>query len=252
MRIPAPVREVAAGGLSGIVVGVIVGGLGSRLVMRVSAMAADSFVQGVTTANGNRVGEITLSGTIALIVFGGVFTGIFGGVLYAALRPWLARFGRWRGLVFGLGLLGLVGSLILDEANSDFIILRPALLNVAMFASLFVIFGITLVPVFDRALRFLDSGSLTASMLTTLGSLLAALVVGLGVIPSLTALGSSPTPVDMVRLLSVVVVVAGLAARLLSRDTMAPPWAPTSYAVLAAAVLAGAARTYSNVARILS
>src|SRR3989449_6683114 len=125
MRVPELVREVAAGSLSGIVVGIIVGGLGSRLVMRLAAIAGGSGVQGVTTANGNRVGEITVGGTIALILFGGVFAGLFGGLLYASLRPWLVPFGRWRGLIFGVGLLGLTGSLILDGANSDFILLRP-------------------------------------------------------------------------------------------------------------------------------
>jgi hypothetical protein len=252
MRVPAIVREVAAGSLSGIAVGIIVGGLGSRLVMRLSAMAADDFVQGVTTSNGNRVGDITLSGTIGLIVFGGVFAGILGGVLYAALRPWVVRFGRWRGLVFGVGLLGLMGSLILDEANSDFIILQPALLNVAMFAGLFVIFGLALAPVFDRVLRFLGGESFIASLLTMIGSVVAAVVVGLGLVAGFTALGSNPTPIDLITALSLAVVVAGLAARLISSNKTAPPWAPTSYIVLAAAVLAGAARTYSNIARILS
>jgi hypothetical protein len=252
MPTPKLVREVAAGSLSGIVVGIIVGGLGSRLVMRLSAIAAGSTAQGVTTTNGNRVGEITLGGTIALIVFAGVFAGMFGGLLYASLRPWIVRFARWRGLIFGLGLLGLAGSLILDEANSDFIILRPALLNVAMFAALFVIFGLTIAPLFDGVLRLLTGGSLVAGMLTIIASLLAALFLGLGLISSFTALASNPTPVDVVGALSLVVVVAGFAARLLSPDTVAPPWAPASYAPLATAVLVGAARTYANVARILS
>lgn len=253
MRIPATVKEVAAGSLSGILIGIIVGGLGSRLAMRISAMAADPFVQGVTTANGNRVGEITLSGTIALIVFGGVFGGIQGGLLYSALRPWLLPFGRWRGLVFGLGLLALNGSLILDETNSDFIILRPPLLNVAMFAALFPIFGIALAPVFDRVLRFVDGGSFVASGLTIFALLLAALFLGLGLVSGFGALGSDPTPIDLIGLLSLLLIVAGLAARTLMPTAMpSPPWAPASYALLAAAVLIGAARTYSSVARILS
>jgi hypothetical protein len=252
VRIPKLVKEVAAGSLTGIVVGIIVGGLGSRLVMRLSAMAADSFVQGVTTSNGNRVGDITLSGTIALVVFGGIFAGMLGGLLYASVRPWLVRFGRWRGLIFGLGLLGLAGSLILDQANSDFIILRPALLNVAMFAGLFVIFGLAVVPVFDRVLRFLEGGSFIASLLTMIGTVVAAVFLGTGLVAALTSLGSSTTPIDLIQLLSLGVVIAGFAARLLRPNTMAPPWAPASYALLAAAVIAGAFLTYTNVARILS
>jgi hypothetical protein len=253
MRVPAVLREVAAGCLAGTIVGIVVGGLGSRLAMRVSAIAAGPIPQGVTTDNGNIVGEITLGGTIALILFGGVFAGIQGGLLYSALRPWLLPFGRWRGLVFGLALFGLQGSLILDDTNSDFIILRPPLLNVAMFAALFPIFGLALVPVFDRVLRFLDGGSLVARALTIFAFLLAALFLGLGLISGFSSLGSDPTAVDLVGLLSLLLIVAGLAARALKRTAITGvPWAPASYALLAAAILFGAVRTYSNVARILT
>jgi hypothetical protein len=253
MRVPGVLRELAAGCLAGIIVGIVVGGLGSRLAMRVSAIAAGPIPQGVTTENGNIVGEITLGGTIALIVFGGVFAGLQGGLLYGALRPWLLPFGPWRGLVFGFGLLGLDGSLILDETNSDFIVLRPPLLNVAMFAALFPIFGMALAPVFDRVLRFVDRGSVIARGLMILALVLAALFLGLGLVSGVGALGSNPTPVDLIGLLSLLVVVAGLAARIAKGTAVAPPpWAPASYVVLAAAVLVGAARTYSSVASILS
>lgn len=252
MRIPEFVREIAAGTLSGIAVGIVVGGLGSRLVMRLSAIAAGSGVQGVTTANGNRVGEITVGGTIALIILGGVFAGMFGGLLYASLRPWLAPFARWRGLIFGLGILSLAGSLILDAANSDFIILRPPLLNVGMFAALFVIFGIALVPVFDRTLRALAEGSLISSGLALLSVVVAALFVGLGLVSGFTALTSGPTTVDLVTLLMLCIVVVGLAGRALGPRLASPPWRLATYALLAAALLVGAAYTYGSVLRILS
>lgn len=251
MRTPDLVREIAAGSLSGIVVGIIVGGLGSRLVMRLAAIAAGSAVQGITTANGNRVGEITLDGTIGLIVFGGVFTGIFGGLLYASLRPWLAPFGRWRGFIFGLGILGLAGSLILDEANSDFIILRPPLLNVAMFAALFPIFGIALVPVFDRTVRALTQGSIISGAIAFLGVSVAALFVGLGLLSGFGAL-PDPTPVELINLLLLGLIVAGLAARALAFSPASAPWRIAGYGLLAVAVLVGAARTFSSVLRILS
>jgi hypothetical protein len=252
MRTPEVVREIAAGSFSGIVVGIIVGGLGSRLVMRVSAIAAGSGVQGVTTANGNRVGEITVGGTIALIIFAGVFTGIFGGLLYASLRPWLAPFARWRGLIFGLGVLGLAGSLILDAANSDFIILRPPLLNVAMFAALFLIFGIAIAPVFDRTLRALAEGSIVSRALAFVGFAAAAFFVGLGLLSGFAALTSGPTAFDLISLLMLGLIVAGLAARALGDRLASPPWRVASYGLLTVALLVGAAYTYESVVRILS
>lgn len=246
------VREVAAGSLAGIVVGIIVGGLGSRLVMRLSAIAAGSGVQGVTTSNGNRVGEITLGGTIGLIVFGGIFAGLFGGLLYASLRPWLAPFARWRGLVFGCGALGLAGSLILDEANSDFFILRPPLLNIAMFAALFPIFGITLAPVFDRMLSALAKRSIMSGGLELLGILVAGPFVGLGLVSGLSALSSQPTSVELISLLMVGLIVAGLAGRALLSRTGLSSLRPVGYVLLAAALFVGAATTFRSVARILS
>jgi hypothetical protein len=252
MRIPELVREVAAGSLSGVVVGIIVGGLGSRLVMRLSAIAAGSGVQGVTTSNGNRVGEITLGGTFGLILFGGVFAGLFGGLLYTSLRPWLAPFGRWRGLIFGLGVLGLAGSLILDGANSDFVVLRPPLLNIAMFAALFPIFGVALAPVFDRTVRALATGSLVSGALAVLGIVLAALFVGLGLVSGFSALGSHPTTVDLITLLMLVMIVAGLSARAFGQRLTSPPWRLGVYALLTAALLVGANYTYASVVRILS
>jgi hypothetical protein len=252
VRIPELVREIAAGSLSGIVVGIIVGGLGSRLVMRLSAIAAGSGLQGITTSNGNRVGEITLGGTIGLILFGGVFAGLFGGLLYASLRPWLAPFGRWRGLIFGLGVLGLAGSLILDGANSDFIVLRPPLLNIAMFAALFPIFGVALAPVFDRTVRVFATGTVASGAFTLVGILLAALFVGLGLISGFSALGSHPTTVDLITLLMLVMIVVGLSARALGQRLASSPWRLATYALLVAAVLVGASYTFGSVARILS
>ena len=252
MRIPELFREIAAGSLSGIVVGIIVGGLGSRLVMRLSAIAAGSTVQGITTSNGNRVGDITLGGTVALIFFGGVFAGLFGGLLYASLRLWLAPFGRWRGLIFGLGVLGLAGSLILDGANSDFIVLRPPVLNVAMFAALFPIFGVALAPVFDRTVRALANGSVVSGALMLLGIVLAALFVGLGLVAGFDALDSHPTTVDLITLLMLVLIVAGLSARALGQRLASPPWKLAAYGLLISALLFGANYTYASVLRILS
>ena len=252
MRIPELLREIAAGSLAGMVAGIVVGGLGSRLVMRLAAIAAGSAVQGMTTANGNRVGEITVGGTIALIVLSGLFTGILGGLLYAALRPWLAPFGAWRGLIFGVGLLVLAGSQILDSANSDFIILQPALLNVAMFAALFVIFGIALPPAFDQTLRKLADGSLVSNALTLLGLLLAGLVVGTGLVAAFDSLTSSPTTVELISVLPLGVILAGLASRALGQRLASPGWRLASYALLIAALLVGAAYTFESVARILS
>ena len=128
---------VAAAGIAG----ALVGGLGSRLVMRFAALAAPE-VRGTLTENGNVVGEITLQGTIVLMIFAGLSSSVFGAGAFVVAKPWLPRGTVPRGLVFGAFLLALTGPAVVDAANADFVILGDRLLNVTMFSSLFVAFGL--------------------------------------------------------------------------------------------------------------
>jgi hypothetical protein len=148
---------VAAAGIAG----VLVGGLGSRLVMRLSALAAPE-VQGTLTENGNVVGEITLEGTIALMIFAGLSSAVFGSGAFVIAKPWLPRRTVPRGLVFGAFLLALAGAAVIDPANADFVILGDRLLNVTMFSSLFVAFGL----VASAAFAVLDRGVPPAASLS--------------------------------------------------------------------------------------
>ena len=123
------------------VAGAIVGGLGSRIVMRLSALAAPE-ARGAVTEAGNVVGEITLSGTVGLMLFAGIASAVFGAGASTVLRPWLPRGTFTRGLVFGLFLLALLGGVVIDPANADFVILGDRVLNVSMFSALFLAFGL--------------------------------------------------------------------------------------------------------------
>jgi hypothetical protein len=143
-------RHIGAASLAGLVAGIVVGGLLGRVVMRISGFLAGPGLVGVDTANGNPVGTITLEGTIAIIVFVGVGAGLVGGMLYAVTEPWLRPLGRWRGLVFGGALLAAAGSTVIESGNTDFIRFGPPLLNVLMFAALFVLFGAAIAWLFDR------------------------------------------------------------------------------------------------------
>lgn len=139
----APLREVGVAATAGGLAGVFVGGIGGRVAMRVSgAMSDPSMVGGALTSNGNVLGEITVAGTVVLVIFSGLIPGIAAGLVFAAVRPWLRPFGRWAGVVFGLALLAALGPLLLDPLNIDFRKFGSPQLNVPMFASLFPLFGI--------------------------------------------------------------------------------------------------------------
>ncbi len=63
-------RTALVGFVSGAIAGLIAGGIGSRLAMRLVAVAGGPDIQGVETESEALVGEITTGGTTGLIVLG--------------------------------------------------------------------------------------------------------------------------------------------------------------------------------------
>ena len=115
-------RDIARGGLAGLLVGVIVAGLGGRVVMRIAALVVPS-ATGAFTDNGNRIGNITFGGSLGLIVFVGLLAGIIFAVVWVVISPWLPGKGVVRGLVavplaVAIGAFGLI-----DRDNRDFAVL---------------------------------------------------------------------------------------------------------------------------------
>ena len=115
-------RDIARGGIGGLAVGVVVGGLGGRVAMRLIALLTPE-ATGSSTENGNRIGDITLGGSFGLIVFAGLFVGIFVAVIWVVVSPWLPRSLGLRvlaavPLAIALGAFGVV-----QGSNPDFLVL---------------------------------------------------------------------------------------------------------------------------------
>ena len=81
-------RHVGLTGAAGVAVGVVVGGLGGRLVMRIAALAAPDSVRGDLTENGFPIGDFTVGGTMQLLLFGGLLLGGIGAVVPSRLQRW--------------------------------------------------------------------------------------------------------------------------------------------------------------------
>ncbi|MCH8878209.1 MAG: hypothetical protein IIA89_15570 [Chloroflexi bacterium] len=143
------VRWIAIGTLSGFVAGVIAGGFGSRIAMRISAIAAGPEMQGRISEAGNVVGEITLTGTVFLSLVAGFF-GIYGGLLYAAVKRWIPGSWLWKRLMFGLLLLLMMVYVVIDGGNFDFYVFGPVPLNITMFASIFIFYGLVVAALAER------------------------------------------------------------------------------------------------------
>ena len=235
-------RHVGAASLAGIVAGVLVGGLLGRVIMRISGFMAGPALAGVHTENGNVVGDITLAGTIALIMFVGLPSGILGGLLYALLEPWLGRLRPWHGLAYGLALLATAGFTFLDPVNFDFRRFGVPVLNVAMFAALFVLFGAATAWLFERV-RELRAGATGVARAVDVLAWLALLLAGLVVLLFLGgAAGLEP--------ILAIVVVAVLLVPAIVRWRGLP--APIGYVSLIVVFLIGAARTLTGVLQLLT
>jgi hypothetical protein len=137
--------------VGGAVAGPLVLGLGGRLAMRITAATSDDRVQGALTDAEETVGEITLGGTIGLVLFIGLFGGLVSGILFMGIRRWL-RGPAWRaGLIMGALGLALIGrSVALDPDSIDFDLLSPRWLAVTLFVVLALFYGVVLVALIER------------------------------------------------------------------------------------------------------
>ncbi|MGH2540756.1 MAG: hypothetical protein ACRDGK_09560, partial [Actinomycetota bacterium] len=165
--------------VAALITGVVVGGFGARLAMRLSAMATDDSRIGMITENGNRIGDITGGGTVGLVLFVGLVSGLATGIFLFALRTVLPA--RFLPLSISIVLLGLGGVTVIDPGNPDFTILGNRPLNVAMFMALFPAFACLSIWLAERFDRWLARRHLVRSApLTMVGTAGACLLGVLG------------------------------------------------------------------------
>jgi hypothetical protein len=141
-RVATVLRSIARGGLAGLIAGIVVGGLGGRIVMSVVALMNPT-ATGLLTENGEAVGRFTAEGTLALVVFGGLSTGMLGAVVWVVISPWLPAVGRGRTLVAAFAAVALTSFMLVSGTNSDFLILRPRAVILAMLFLLVALAGLT-------------------------------------------------------------------------------------------------------------
>ena len=235
-------RHVGSASLAGIIAGVLVAGVLGRIAMRVAGFMARPELIGVETSNGNRVGEITFGGTLAIALFVGIPAGILGAALFASAEPWLRRFRPWQGVAFGCSLVIAVGFIFIDPANFDFQRFGSTPVNVATFAALFIAFGILTAWLFDRIRRAIERADTKTSALEVIGWLAAIAVVVLSAL-FFTSIGGLADPVLLLVFAAVTLVPAIVRWRGL------PP--VIAYAAFALPFVVGALRTLTGVSQML-
>jgi hypothetical protein len=125
-----------------LITGLLITWPGGRLLMRILAATSPDSAQGRLTEAQANVGFITLDGTLALLLFGGMPTAFVASLIYLAIRRWLSP-GRLSGPLAGL--LGIVvfgaGVEPFRTNNIDFTFIGPGWLSVLLFILLAVLTG---------------------------------------------------------------------------------------------------------------
>lgn len=172
-------RDIARGGLAGLIVGTVVGGVGARLVMRLIALVEPDAV-GKFTENGFRIGSITLDGTLGLVLFGGLFAGISGAVLWVVLSPWIPGGTVTRAILAMPVAIAITAIGVVQRTNEDFTVLGHDPLVVVLLLAFVAIVGAS-VALFDSFLEpRLPHPASTGSASTWVYALLTAIGLLLG------------------------------------------------------------------------
>jgi len=185
-RLARATARVMGSTAGAVVAGVLVLGLGSRLMMRVLAATSPASAQGRSTDADEVVGVISLDGTIGLLVFVGLFGGLLGLGLFVVLRRWLPDRSIRAGLVtggIGAGLLARPSGL-LEPSNRDFAILSPTWLAVLLALALVITFALLAAVLIDR---WAASWPVPDRTLKGAAGLVPLVPLSLGVFPALAA-----------------------------------------------------------------
>jgi hypothetical protein len=143
-------KTAAIGLVSGFMAGVLVTGIGGRIVMRLIAVV-DPYTQPKFT-----------SGTLFLVVFFAVLAGaIFGapgGLLFIVTRQWLPGNRYWKGMIFGLILLLVSGGFFFSlDHEEDFFLFDPPLFGISLFAALYIVYGFMVGAIIEQFVRYVPA-----------------------------------------------------------------------------------------------
>ena len=150
-RLAEPLRDIARGGLAGLITGILVAGIGGRIVMRAAALLVPD-AAGQLTDNGNRIGEITLGGTFALVLVGALFFGLLGATLWVVVSPWIPGGRRTRALLAMPIAVALAGLALVQARNPDFVVLGHDATTVMLLLGLVALAGLAI----EEIERWLD------------------------------------------------------------------------------------------------
>ncbi len=258
-RIGEVLREIARGGLAGILAGIVVGGIGGRIAMRIVALISPESA-GLRTENGNLIGAVTASGTLALILFGGLFMGAIAGILWVVVSPWMPGSGRRRWILAAVVAVALGGFIVVRSDNIDFSLVDPDAPIIALLLGLIALFGAAVAWLDELLERKLPRPGGNAAglviaygVVTLLGLLFVPIAVGFYTSTRTCGCASPPERTGWALFVVGIVTAVWWVIRIATGRSERPPALQAAGRIgLVAAVLLGLAYLIPDVAKILS
>lgn len=133
------VRTLAPITVAGALLGVLVGGIGGRLAMRLLA-AVNPDATGRTSDDGFTIGQFTMSETGGLLLTGWLL-GMIGAAFYAVLRGLMIGPRWFQVLSISVGPAVVVGAIIVHVDGVDFALLEPLWLAVGLFIAIPLVYS---------------------------------------------------------------------------------------------------------------
>jgi hypothetical protein len=144
------VRSLSAAVSFGAILGLLIGGIGSRLAMRLLFLTSADSVKGLESDDGFVIGQFNLLDTLNLISFG-TLIGVFGALIYLLIRRWLPKDRPLRLITTTALAAVMVGAAIVHPEGVDFTVLGPLWLAITLFLVIPGLFGALIARFVDRA-----------------------------------------------------------------------------------------------------
>ncbi len=155
-------RRLAVATAAGALSGLMVGGIGGRLAMMLLARLTPES-EGLLSDDGFVIGQLTVSGTLNLLVVT-VVLGVLGGGIYLVVRNLMIGPRWFQILSISIGPAVVVGAILVHPEGVDFTFLRPTWLAIALFVAIPGLYAAVLTVACERWLqpdgRFLRSPGL--------------------------------------------------------------------------------------------
>lgn len=145
------VTSAGIGALSGSIAGLVWGGIGGRIAMRIVFLTSDDRVRGVTSDDGFEIGVISPA-TVFLMIFT-MILGTIAGVLYGLVRMVTAGPTWAVAIATAIATAAAGGAAIVHPDGVDFRLLEPLWLTVGLFVLISGAWGASVVLLCEWLLR---------------------------------------------------------------------------------------------------